>query len=181
MFLQCTDASELKVTMHGMCLLLAVSSILLRHAHVTLQAVGLSQASQPPAGPSIEEAAKLLQTVAHPLLLSLTSCGSHDSHDAHGRQAETGPVSQQSTDNLLGVNGSSSSTDGSDYLVESSSKGSDGVSDAQQNVENVTCTIGSKLSLTEGSQLQIQVCHPAICPWAVCHCCFDIVHHWLLL
>lgn len=144
--------------MHGMCLLLAVSSILLRHACVTLQAVGLSQE---PTGPSIEEAAQLLQTVAHPLLLSLTSCASHDSHDAHSHQTETEPVLQQSTDNLLGVIGSSSSssTDGSDCLVESSSKGSDSVSGAQRNVENLTHTNGSKVSLTEGSQLQIQVSH----------------------
>lgn len=148
----------------------------LRHACVILQAVGLSHL---PAGPSIEEAAKLLQTVAHPLLLSLTSCGSHDSHDAHSHQAETGPVLQQSTDSLLGVNGSSSSTDGSDYLVESSSKGSDSVSDAQQNVENLTNMSGSKLFLTEGSQLQIQVSHLPL-GRAVSLVFLYNVHHYLL-
>ena len=128
-----------------------------------MQAVGQSQGSPAPAGPSIEDAAQLLQTVAHPVLLSLTNCESHGSHDVHSQQAETEQLSQHS-DSLLSASSSSSSTDGSNRLVDS--KGDNNTGHAQVDVGSLTDTDGIQLSLTKGSQLQIQVCYPAILPYA---------------
>ena len=120
---------------------------------------------QTQAGPSIEDAAQLLSSVAQPLFLTLHSQHADSLHDSQDQEAD----SQQPSDVLQAVsgngNGVSNNWHSHDSLISRSSGGYSSSSSSSQNPDGELTYPYSPEDLTSNMQdLQIQV-------WAVFLAC----------
>lgn len=139
-----------------LCMPSVISIILLKHCCAVVQAVSTPQ---PQAGPSIEDAAQLLSSVAQPLFLTLHSQHSDSLHSSQDQQVDSQDQqadSQQSTqhsDWLQAVDGNGITN--SHDIVTSSDRYS---SSTQNPHEELTHPHGPEGLTSDAQDLQIQVC-----------------------
>lgn len=153
--------------MRGLCMPSVISIILLKHCCAVTQAVSMPQ---PQAGPSIEDAAQLLSSVAQPLFLSLHSQRSDSLHDSQDQQVDFqqppqhNNVLQPVTGNGSSIGNGISNSGHSHDIVSTRNSGGFSSSGSSQNPHGELTYPYSPEGFTSDAQdlqTQVWVCKPS--------------------